>query len=291
MSEAAETPAAAGEAAGTPAPDAPVEGTPSVTTEPEGPLKYGDREYTKEDLAQLDQLSELRKGAYESMEKAAEGRKFVEAFFGAMNDPAQAEKLLTDPRLREKFPNYDFRQIAENYLLAELEREKMSPEQQELAELKAKEARRQQEEAERRTEAENKELEEKQAAIAEKFVADVTEALDGSGLPPTNGVIRRMAYAQRRVLETGHEIPMAQVVAHVQEELQAENHEVMAALEGEKLLAYIGPELMQKVRAADLARIRGVKTKPDPSSAAAPAEGGDRPKTLEEHLARFGVHT
>lgn len=192
---------------------------------------------------------QTRKAADEKFREAAMTRKQAEDFINLLKqDPA---KVLTDPRI-----GVDARKWAEEFLLKQLEEEMLDPKEKELRKYKQQleqlqAAEKQQKEAQEA--ARNAEL---TAKYTEEYTKDITSALETSGLPKNEATVRRMAHYMRQALSKGLEITAKEAVQLVKEEYTSEQKQLVSSLDGEALIAFLGPELANKIRKYDLAKLK-----------------------------------
>jgi hypothetical protein len=132
--------------------------------------------------------------ANRKFQEAAMSRKQAEEFIGMLKtDPI---KVLKDPRL-----GHDARKLAEEFLVAEMQKEMMTPEQKELMESKEKlRAFEDQKKAEEKAK-EEAQFEELKTKYTEEISSDIIKALESSHLPKTEHTVKRMAYYMRGNIE------------------------------------------------------------------------------------------
>jgi len=215
------------------------------------------------------------RAAMKRMEEVAQLRGQLESFVkDFQTDPVSTlKKLAAIPG--EK--GAQFRDAVEKFLYEELQKEKMTPEQRELAEAKeklraAEEQRKAVEESQRQAK-----LQAAQAHWAKKYDEEITAALQDPniGLPKTPATVRRMAELMGKSLRAGLDIPATDVARLVREEYLEAQREVVSNLDGEQLVRYLGEDVAKKIRAYDVARL---KAKPAPGAPApAPAKPAAQP--------------
>lgn len=190
-----------------------------------------------------------RRAADEKFREAAMTRKQAEDFIRLLKeDPA---KVLTDPRL-----GIDARKWAEEFLLKQLEDEMLDPREKELRKYKQ-----QLEEYEAQKKAEKEAVEqarvaELQAKYTEEYTKDITSALDSSGLPKTEHTVKRMAYYMHQALKRGMDLKAGDVVELVKQDYISEQRALYGSLDGDMLLQLIGPDIADKIRKYDVAKVK-----------------------------------
>lgn len=184
------------------------------------------------------------------------------------------EAILMNPQImgQEKF-----RKLAQDYLHKEIQKEMMTPEQRELAELKEKLA----QEEQARKEIEEKTAQERQSELVKHYNAqyekDITDTLATSGLPKTRSTVKRLAYYMSEGLKRGVELKAADVVDLVRADYQAEHAELFGQLDGDTLANFLGENTLKKIREAELKRLNNPQAKPEIKKAE-PVDGGNKAK-------------
>lgn len=158
------------------------------------------------------------------------------------------------------------REWAEKYLIQELEREAMSPEQK-----KAREN----EEKLRKFEDDGKKAKEKEEqAYREKLTAEhrnrldlmFTEALHKSGLPKTPYTVKRMAELQLINIKNKYELGADQLAKLVREDYASEQKSLLGAFDGDQLMEFLGPDLVKKLSKAQIAKLKARGVTPSAST-------------------------
>lgn len=205
-----------------------------------------EREVTIEEL-----MSNYSKGsaADQKFAEAAQMRKQAEEFVSLLRkDP---RKVLENPNI-----GVNLREFAEKYLSEQLEAEMLSPEQKKLREYETKLKEYQQQEEEKK----QQELTAKQEAEVQHWKGHyekiVQDALNVGGLPKTTGTVRMMAAHMQRATEYGIDIHPNELVQLVKQDYMNAQKELYSSLEGDALLQILGDELANKIRKADLSRLR-----------------------------------
>lgn len=158
-----------------------------------------------------------------------------------------------------------FRELAEEYLYGKIQYEKMTPEEQELYQL-----RKYKEEQESRRQAEAKRQEEesisKQAEhLRDNYAKNFTKALSSAGLQPTEKAIARIAQVQLDALEQGYEMPVEAAVELYKEQSSRDVMEYFGALTTEQLIEALGPRV-KDIRKHEVAGLKNPTPKERKSS-------------------------
>lgn len=193
---------------------------------------------TEEELLQGYQT---RKAADDKFREAAMTRKQAEEFINLLKtDP---KKVLTNPSL-----GLDFRQLAEEFLVEQLEEEAMDPKDRELRDAKRK---LEEYEAEKKRKAQEQEAAQA-AELREKYTAEyqesIIDSLQSSGLPKTEHTVKRMAYYLHQGLQRGYNLKAADVVDLVKNDYIQEQKTLFSGLDGDELVNFLGDEVANKLR-------------------------------------------
>jgi len=222
---------------------------------------------------------------------AQQGKTSAKRFQEASQLKRQAEEILKAVEenpgefLTKKGKN--IRDWAEDFLVNELKKESMSPEQRRAAEneIKIKEY-----ETEKKQAADAKrkqEMDDLQAHHAENYNKLFVDALSKSGLPKTAYTVKRMAELQLVNIKKKLELNPDQLAKVVREDYMAEQKSLFGAYDGDQLLEALGPELVKKLSKAQIAKLKakGVRTSSAGSSARSSSNSGEQ-LTWQEYQRR-----
>lgn len=174
-----------------------------------------------------------------------------------------------DPNAYKKFEKQckavgiDPEKFATNILYNKIELEKLTPEQRELREYKEREAEQKAEQAAKDAEAEKVKLSEedkikqqKAAEWAKEFEGKCSEALKAKKLPAAKLSLALVAQYMQAGLAQKKEYTLDQIIPYVQRDLQHLQKQTYENLDGQALLDYLGPELIEKITTAKVARYK-----------------------------------
>lgn len=191
---------------------------------------------------------------------AQRGKVADQRFSEAATTRKEAQEIIefakSNPTEFFKRTGMNARQWAEEFLMGELKREQMSPEQKKAAdnEMKLKEY----ETARKHQEA--KKLDDEKQAAQQKHMQNYdmlfVEALGKSGLPKTAYTIKRMAELQLVNLKQKLNLDADQLAKVVREDYIAEQKQLYGALDGDQLIDLLGPELVKKLSKAQIAKLK-----------------------------------
>lgn len=259
-------------------------------------LKVNGKEIEEEiDFNDEDRLREiLQKGhaADQKFQESAALRKQMEQFVQLMqNDPIRA--------MKEMGLNPD--DVAEAHMKSRIEEMQLSPEQKELNDLRAKIEKA---EAEKKALEEERLAEQQQRAQQEyerQLDQEMTSALEGSDLPKSPYVVKRLAEVMMVALEQaeeGQEVSVSDVLPVVEKQIKNEIQEMFGALPGDVIEQILGNDVTSKMRKY---RRSKVKKAPETASsvkatgkseikAAKDAEKPDSAKSAKDFFSNIGSY-
>lgn len=192
---------------------------------------------------------QLRKVSDKRLQEATQARKQAEEFVSLLkSDPI---KLLKDPRI-----GHDVKKLAEEYLMAELEQEMMSPEQRELKEAKSKLKSYEDMKAQQEKEMTERQEQELIKHYQQNYQKEIISALDKSGLPRTEATVARMINYMAQNLEKSYGLTADDVVELVKMDYIKDTKSLYAGVPDDVLLSILGDDIVKKVIKADLGRMK-----------------------------------
>jgi hypothetical protein len=162
----------------------------------------------------------------------------------------------SDPQSMLKRMGPKGREIAEKYLLSQIEEEMLTPEQRELKTLKQENETFKQREAREKEEAAQKVAQQKEYEYAQNFQSTIIEAIEKAGLKKSPLLVKRMASLMAKNLEFGLELTADDLAAEVKGEVSTDLKDIVSSLDGDQLIALFGPEIANKIRKSDLKRLQ-----------------------------------
>ena len=195
---------------------------------------------------------QLRKASDKRFQEGQQGRKQSEEFIRLLKtDPA---KVLSHPSV-----GMDVKKWAEEFLIGEMQRDMMTPEEKQMEEYKSKLARYEQAEATTKKQQEA----EAEATVRQKYQDDystqITGALETSGLPKTEYTVQRMIHYMSKALEHNYEVSAKDVTDLVRRDYITDTKSLYSGLDADALLAILGDDVAGKIRKADLAKLKNPK--------------------------------
>lgn len=187
------------------------------------------------------------KAAQKRFDEAAKARKEVEQFIA---------RLKSDPVNALNEMGHDFGSLAEDFILKQMEKDKLTPEEKKILELEEK-VKSYEQEKETVKKAEEQAQYQK---LLDHYEADYTDkiskALSESGLPKTPQTVKRTAQYLSRALDQGYELQPKDVMRYVKQDYMNDIMSLFGAAEGEQLMSLLGEQVTDKIRKAELAKVK-----------------------------------
>ncbi len=217
-------------------------------------VKVEGKEYNMS-LDDLQRYASKGIGLEKKLQAASRKGDQADKFFQLLKENPMA--ILTNPNI-----GLDFKKLAQEFLLAEIEKEKLSPEQRELLETKEllKAA-----EMDKKTAQEKIEKSRMDALVqhhSEQIEKDITTTLETSGLPKTRSTVKRIAYYMEQGLTRGVPLQAKDVVDLVRADYQREILELFSTADGDTMSKMLGDPIIKKLMDAQLKKINGGQTPP-----------------------------
>lgn len=230
-----------------PKPDAAAPATPPDPTKPHKIVVNGKEEWiSTEDAIKLAQIG---KGANAKFEEAARMRKQNEQFLELLK--ANPRAVLANPKL-----GLDFRKIAEEYLLEQINLEKMTPEQKQVHEMQEKLKALEAEKEEAKKQAESAQQEELVKHHTENYQREIIEALKTSDLPKTRFVVKQIGYYMALGLERGVPLKAVDVLPLVRDDVHRNYRDFFGAADVNLVAELMGEEGVKKLMEFQAAKVR-----------------------------------
>ena len=148
------------------------------------------------------------------------------------------------------------REIAEKYLLSQIQDEMMSKEEKELRDLRRENETFKQAQEREKKDRESQAISKKEHEYAESFQQTIITALNKSGLPKTPELVKRMANVMAKNLEHGLELTPDDLVIEVKNDITALLKSVIGDADGEHLVAMFGEDVANKIRRSDIKKLQ-----------------------------------
>ena len=210
-------------------------------------LKVNGKQKEIKDYNDMVRLAQLGLAANEKFQQASEKIRQAEAI---------VELLQTNPEKALARLGFDVREMAENYLRQELEKEVLTDEQRKVLELEQKLA-------EYEEEKKSKEEQEKANRIAElqrHYEAELSDkiinAIETYKLPRNERTISRIAEKLYVALESGYEIDPIDIAPLVKQEIEEELKGMYGTLDVDDMLSLLGEDNLKKIREYELKKVK-----------------------------------
>lgn len=239
--------------------------------EEELPFEIDDNPEVVEYLTKQLQMS---KAAQRAMQEKGSFEKQVQAFFENLkgNTAEVLAQMGIDPV-----------EFAAKQLEAEIEKQKLSPEERKNQELEARLKQLEEENQLKEQEYRRKEFEAHRKQAAERIENQMIQALDKSDLPHTPYVADRIAKYMLLALndpEEPVELSPEDVIPLVREEILNDMQNIIKAMPEDKLESFIGKDVFTKVRKKSIEKVKQVQT-PATVKAAIKEIGKDQKNSLK----------
>lgn len=244
---------------------APVAAKPVPPPAPRHKLKVDGRE-EEVDEPELIRRAQRVSAADRRLEEIAKKQENIGKFLQTVKgDPIAA---LLDPALG--LTKQEIQKAVETWYKREvIDPEMLTPEQRRIRELETeKQGWTREQEAKKQAQLAEQTEVQKKHWIGE-YETQITKGLESSSLPKNTSTVRAMASYMEQANRAGIDVPIETIANLVKQDKLADTHYVLSSMEGEQLIKYVGEEIINKIRKADLARMRGGAPKPE-SAAAAP---------------------
>ena len=246
----------------------------------------GAEEFVDEDAVFRDY--QKYKAGEQKLREAAEMRESVEQFYRRLMDDPDA--VFRDPNLKGKR-----RELAEKWLIEELEAEQRQVDPREEENFTLKERLRQYEEKEQRAqqEAEQSEREKFVNSRREALSQTIAKAMEATHLSKhpesAAATLREMAVYMRAAKERGEEVTPDELVAHVHNNRFHQMYTLAHQYEGPDLIEFLGEEIVNRIRKADLERLRAQRNQPAATHRAEAPTGRGPQKFIDPQDERFAM--
>ena len=211
-------------------------------------LKLGDQE---EEIAEQE-LTELVKAGRNAHLTRKEADDIKQLLQQLKDNP---RKALTDPKL-----GIDLYKLAEETLLEKIQQDMMTPEQKKIQEYEKRFKEIEEREKTEQSKKDNETLTQAESHWTGEYDKMFYEALTSSGLPKTSRTIKRMAEVAAIQLEQGRDIDAKSIASVVKEDYLVELKDLLGSSDEDALLQLLGDEIGNKLRKADLKRLKGKST-------------------------------
>lgn len=220
-------------------------------------FKVDDQEITEE-LTDEEVLQRLQKhkGSDKRFQEAAELKRQTERFYQLMKEkPLDMVEKIHGPAARE---------MMEKHLWAKIQREQMDPQQRELLETKERLQTLEQEKKDFEAKQQQEQFNKLKLQHAQNFDKEIKDALAASGKAVTPYAYKRVAHYMLTAMNEGRTLAAKDAVPLMDTDLQADLRAMFETTNEDNILQLLGDPVLEKVRKADLKRVRGGNAAPTP---------------------------
>jgi hypothetical protein len=199
----------------------------------------------------------LAKAAQKRMMEAGQTKKQAEEFFKRLKE--NPLDILGDDRVMGK---QKFREIAEKYLIEQMQLEQMSPEERARLDKDNKLNEYERQERERAEQEQKRQAQQQEQIWAERYEKTIIDTLEKTKLPKNPRTIARMAQAMQTALKHGIDADSTLLAEMVTGDYKNELTSIIGESGPEQLIAMFGEDLINKIRRYDLQRYSAKNPEP-----------------------------
>lgn len=148
------------------------------------------------------------------------------------------------------------RQVAEQFLLEQINEEMLTPEQKKDRDDKSELQKLRDEKKKREEEDQNKQISAKEKEYASEYQTTIIGALEKCGLPKSPRLVADVARLMSKKLEHGIELDATDLAKLIREERGNDQKSIVKDMSGEQLIEYFGEDVAKKIRLADLKKLK-----------------------------------
>lgn len=170
------------------------------------------------------------------------------------------QALKTDPFEALKRLGEDPNQLIENYITAQEEHAKKSPEQLEREKLERELTKLKTEREREREDQKQKELHRLQEQAFQQYDVQMEQALSKADVPKTPYVIKKIADYMIVAIDAGYDVTPDDVIPLVREELNSDLKEMFSSLDEASIEALLGEQVLNRLRKRRVAKAQAANT-------------------------------
>lgn len=206
-----------------------------------------------EAVAYLTKQFSLARAAQTAMQENSSTKKQVEQVMKALKGDTAAvlAELGIDPK-----------EFAAKIIEEEIKKSQMTPEQQELEELRASKKQLEEERKKLKEEAETEARSKEEQLAYEKISNEIADAIKTTYLPKEPATVRRVAHYLKVANEAGIELNAKDVMPFVEQDLKAELQSILEQLGEDNFEDFVGKERLAKQRKRNIAKSKEIPTTP-----------------------------
>lgn len=210
-------------------------------------LKINGKQREIGDYNDMVRLAQLGLAANEKFQQASDKIRQAEAI---------VELLQTNPEKALHRLGFDVRQLAEEYLRSELQKEVLTDEQRKMLSMEEKLAEYEAEKKQKEEDAKANRISELQRHYENELSDKIIKAIETYKLPRNERTIGRIAEKLYVALENGYEIDPLDVAPLVKQEVDEELRGMYGTLDVEAMLQILGEDNLKKIREYELRKVK-----------------------------------
>ena len=210
--------------------------------------------------AEIIRLAQLGKSAYGKFEEAAKERKKVEEFKSALKKDFVGALSKHGKEMGLEAPQ--IRQMVEDYLVDQIKKESMTPDQKSKYEMEQELKSYKEKEHLTKQQAEAQEMAQLQEQYAAQYDRSFSDALQKTNIPKTPFTVARMATYMSQALEAGYDLDPMDAAKLVHEDYQSDIKVTFKDMTGEQIINLIGADNAKKIRQHDVSKLQNRYVKP-----------------------------
>jgi hypothetical protein len=210
-------------------------------------LKVNGKKREIQDYNDMVRLAQLGLAANEKFQQASDKIRQAEAI---------VELLQTNPEKALQRLGFDVRQMAEEYLRAELQKEVLTDEQRKIMEMEQKLAEYEEQKKKKEDEEKANRISELQRHYEAELSDKIIKAIETYKLPRNERTISRIAEKLYVALENGYEIDPLDVAPLVKQEVEEELRGMYGTLDVDSMLQLLGEDNLKKIREHELRKVK-----------------------------------
>lgn len=213
------------------------------------------------------------RGADKRFKEAAAQRQQSEQFLAMLKDPKQLKSLLSDPRI-----GVDVKQFAEDLVWEQIQESQLTPEQKRQRELEQDYKRLKEREDHEQKSVKEREAMQRQAQYEAHYEKTILKALDVKGIPKDQFTVMKMADYMLTAVKEGIDLSAEDVADLIKQDNASYFKAHTEQMDEDQLFALLGDHGAEKLRKADLKRLRSPTANPFPERMPRAAQKDHQPK-------------
>lgn len=199
------------------------------------------------------------RGADKRFKEAASMKQQSETFLSMLKDPATLKKVLTDPRI-----GIDLKKFAEDYVWEQIQESQMTPEQKAQRDKDREyESMKAEKDKENLSKAEQAKAN-RQAQHEANYEKTILKALEVKGVPKDQVTVMKMADYMIAAVQKGYDLSAEEIADMVKNDTGSYLKAYTNAMNEDQLLEFLGDDIAEKIRKADLKKLRSPTSNPFP---------------------------